>query len=77
MLQIISAKSSEELQDKANEFIINDLGTLTIINGEFFLTFMGKPKTVQKSKVLEEPKEEKPAPKKRAPRKKKETPDET
>jgi hypothetical protein len=59
-LIIISSHSTKLLQDEAEKYNIEQLGSLTVNNGHYFLTFLGEPKVVESSAQLELPLEPTP-----------------
>jgi hypothetical protein len=56
MLKILSAKTIARLEKEAEGYDIKELGSFTISNGHYFLSFLGEPKVNPSL-----PKEEKPA----------------
>lgn len=64
-LKILSAPNIIALEQKANELDIQQVGSVAVSNGHFFLAALVKPKAVrQKSKVIQsEPKETEVKPK--------------
>jgi hypothetical protein len=75
MLKILSATNIEDLTRRANQYDITDIGSLTITNGQFYITLLGELKTEvltkEPTEVIKEPAiEPKPKPKTRTKRSK-------
>ena len=65
MLKILSAKTIIHLEKEAEEYDIKELGSLTISNGHYFLSFMGVPKVNPSLPKEDVPAIEKPKPTRR------------
>jgi hypothetical protein len=60
MFKILSASTSTLLEKEAEGYIITELGSLTIANGHYFLSFIGEPKVsdilLEEIPAIEKPK---------------------
>tara|TARA_R110002124_G_scaffold279379_1_gene451885 strand:+ start:1167 stop:1409 length:243 start_codon:yes stop_codon:yes gene_type:complete len=63
MFKILSANTISLLEKEAEGYIISKLGSLTIANGHYFLSFIGEPKVIPEETYVnpEVTKEEIPA----------------
>ena len=50
-LQILSSNSTIELMKEAEKYNISQVGSLTVSNSHYFLTFLGEPKVTEETPV--------------------------
>lgn len=62
-LVILSSHNTKFLEVEAEEYDITQIGSLSVSNGQYFLTFLGSPKVKPETKVTPEEPEVKPKPK--------------